>query len=565
MEGIKLPRTESMIFLGTGLITGILVLWPLSWLFVGSFFTEAGKLTFENWRDALKAPFLWEATSNTLYVSTVGVGLAIAVGVALAFIVARTDTPGKKYFEVITLLPFITSPIVSGIAWTILADREGGLINLLFKGIGWNFRVNILSMTGLIFASLLYIIPFVFFVTLGAMRQINPELEEASTVCGASKYRTFFRVTVPLLLPAITSGALLGFMYSNNMFGIHAVIGLPANVWLLTTAIYSSITMVPANVHQASIQALVLLAMAAVALWVQSLVLGKRSYVTITGKGFRAREVKIGKWRWLTFAICILYVFMVAILPYLIIFYRSLKKFSYQPGMTWASVFLNWDFSKYMEAIFYDPISQRSLINSFWLSITAAIITMALTSITAYMITKTRVRGRNALSFICLIPLTVPGVVLGVAALLGYSTFPFYLYGTVWILLLAYIVKDLPFGLKATQSSFLQIDKELEESARVCGASWLRQFRTVTLPLVKPGMVAGLIIIFASMVREIGASIILVSFGSEVFAYVIFNTWEDGRWQELCSFIIITSLIVLVFVTIFLFVSRTKFEELTTS
>lgn len=563
LVGIRFSR-EGMIFLGTGLIIGFLVLWPIFWLFVGSFLTDSSELTLENWRQAFKAPFLWEATWNTLYVSLQGAGIAIIIGLALAFIVARTDTPGKQYFELITLLPFITPPMISGIAWIILADREAGLINVLFDALGWNFRVNVMSMGGIIFASVLYMIPFVFFITVGFMRQINPELEEASTICGASKYQTYFRVTVPLLLPAITSGALLAFMYSNYMFGIHAVIGLPAKVWLLTTAIYTSLTMLPASVPQAAIQASILLAMGAGVLLVQSLILGKRrSYVTITGKGFRAQELKIGKWRWLTFGICILYVLIVAILPYLVIFYRSLKKYSFQPGMSLASVFQNWDFSEYVNAIFVDPMSQRAIMNSFCLSVTAAIITMTLIGITAYMITKTKVRGRNALGFICMIPLTIPGIVLGVAALIGYSTFPIYLYGTIWILLLAYIVKDLPFGLKAAQSSFMQIDKELEDSARVCGASWLRQFWTVTLPLVKPGMVVGFILIFASIIREIGTSIILVSFGNEVYAYIVFNTWEDGRWQIMSSFIIITTIIVMVFVFLFMCVTRSKFKELT--
>lgn len=520
-------------------------------------------MSLNNWKEAFKAPFLWEATWNTLYVSVVGSVIAVVVGIALALIVARTDTPGKKFFEFITMLPFITPPIVSGIAWLILADRESGLINIMLAKLGLDFRLNIFSMSGLIFSSVLYMIPFVFFITVGVMRQINPELEESSTICGASKYRTFLRVTLPLLLPGITAGALLAFMYSNNLFGIHAVIGMPANIWLLTTAIYTSLSVVPVNFHQSAIQGLILLLMAALAMWGQTLILGKRrSYVTITGKGFRAKEVKLGKWRWLTFAICSLYIFLVAILPYLVIFFRSTKPFAFQPDMNFMDIFRHWDLSEYWRSLF-DPPSQRAIVNSFWLSITAALLTMALTGVAAYIITKTRLLGRKALGFICMIPLTLPGVVLGIAMIFGYTTYPFMLYGTIWILLLAYIVKDLPLGLQSAQSSFMQIDKELEDSARVCGASWLHQFRTVTLPLVKPGMIVGLIVIFASMVREVGASIILFSFGNEVFAYIIFNAWEDGRWQQMSAFIIITSLLTMIVVAITMRLTRTRFAELT--
>jgi len=561
---LKIPRPETLIFLGTGLLIAFLVLWPLFWLFLGTFLTDTKELTLKNWQNALKAPFLWEATWNTIYVSVVGIGLSMVFGIALAVIVARTDTPGKRFFELITVLPFITPPIVSGIAWIILADKEGGLINIIFAELGLDFRINILSMGGLIFSSVLYMIPFVFFLTAGVMRQINPELENASTICGASKYKTFLRVTLPLLLPGISAGGVLAFMYSNNLFGIHAVIGMPANIWLLTTAIYTSLNIVPININQAAIQGLILLAMGALAMWANTWFLGKRkSYVTITGKGFRSKEVKIGKWRWLTFAICSLYVFFVAILPYLVIFFRSLKPFAFQPGMSFMELFQHWNFTEYWKIVSSDPPSQRAIINSFWLSIAAAVLTMALTSVAAYMITKTRFPFRKALGFISMVPLTVPGVVLGTAALLAYSTRPFMFYGTIWILLLAYIMKDLPLGLKSAESSLLQIDKDLEDSARICGASWMRKFWTITMPLIKPGMVAGFIIIFASMVREVGASIILFSLGNEVSAYIIFNTWESGRWQVLTSFIMITSLLTIVCVAIFMRLTRSKFTELT--
>lgn len=558
-----MPRPETFTFLGVSGLVAFLVLWPLLWLFAGTIFNDAGELNFEHWREAVKTPFLWEAIWNTVYVSVVGSVLAVVIGIPLALIVARTDTPGARYFEFISLLPFITPPIVSGIAWIILADREGGLINIMLGAMGLDLRLNIFSTGGLIFTTLLYMIPFVFFLTVGVMRQINPELEEASIVSGVSRYRTFTRITIPLLLPGITSGVLLAFMYSNNLFGIHAVIGMPANIWLLTTAIYNSLSIVPVNFHRAAILSLILLGMAAVTMWAQSRVLGTRSYVTISGKGFRAQELKLGNWRWLTFSLCSLYVFLVAILPYLVIFLRSVKTFSFQPGMTWLDVFSGWEFSEYWKALFVDAPSQRAIINSLGLSLVAGVATMALTGVTAYITTKTKLHGRSALAFTCMIPLTMPGVVLGVAAIFGYSTYPFALYGTIWILLLAYIMKDLPLGLKAAESSFLQIDKELEDAAQICGSSWVRRFATIVLPLVKPGMMVGFIMIFASMVREVGASILLFSQGNEVFAYMIFNTWEEGRWQAMTSFIMINSIIVLVCVAVLLRVMRLTFADVT--
>lgn len=556
--GIR-PSRESAIYLGIGLVIGFLVLWPRFWLFLTSFLTEAGELTLKHWSQALKAPFLWEAFWNTIFVSTVSTGVAIVVGVGLAFIVARTDTPGRRYFEFIALLTFVTPGIISGIAWTVIANKESGLVNIILERAGLDLRVNIFSMGGLIFLTALFTIPFIFYTTLGGMRQINSELEDSSSICGASKCTTFLRVTVPLLLPAITGGGLLAFMESNQLFGIHLVIGMPANIWVLDTAIYASLGFLPASIERAAIQGLILLAISAVALWIQWSVMGKsRKYVTITGKGFRAREVKIGKWRWFTFGICSLYATLMIILPYLVIFFRSLKRHSFQPNMTLASLFQGWEFGEYARAIFYDIVSRRALINSTFLSIGAGVVAMTLSGIAAYMITKTTVHGRKALGFICMIPMATPGVVTGVASLIGYNIFPFCLYGTLWILLLSYITMSLTVGLKAAEGSFMQIDKELDDSARICGASWLHQFRTVTLPLVRPGMITGFILIFTYIIRETGASIILFSLGTEVSASFIINQWEEGRWQSMSAFIIIVSLIVTTIVAIFLRVTRVR-------
>jgi len=552
-------HVESVVFWCAIATIAFLVLWPVLWLVAGSFYSNNGHLTLQHWREAAAAPFMLEAIRNTLVVSILGTVAAVAVGVPLAFLVGRTDVPGARVFEMISLVPFITPPIVSGVAWIILGDREAGLLNILLGDLGLGHWFNVLTLGGLIFVSSLYMVPFVFFLTVGPMRQINLELEEASLVCGASRIGTIFGVSFPLLLPAITSGALLAFMYSNNLFGIHAVIGRPAGVWMLTTAIYASMNIMPVDFQRAAIQGLVLLAFAASAIWLQARVVRKRGYATLTGKGFRVERVALGHWRWAAFALCSFYVFVVAVLPYTVIILRSLSRYSFQPGTSWFAALRNADFSEYADALFYNDASQRAITNSLWISVIAAAVAIGLAAIAAYITQRTELRGRNALAFVCMIPLTLPGVVLGVAAIFGYTTYPFALYGTIWIIILTYIAKDLPLAFQAADTSLRQIHTELEDSARLCGASWLRQFLTVSLPLARPGMVVGFVMVFASMTREVGASILLFSPGNEIFAYTIFNAWEEGRWQAMTSFIVINSVVVLACIAVVLPLSRLSF------
>jgi iron(III) transport system permease protein len=546
---------------GIAALAGFLVLWPLFWLFASTLSSSAEGLTFNHWRGALASPQILRAAWNTVLVSCIGTAIAVATGIPLAYLVARTDLPGARFFELVALAPFITPPIVSGIAWTILADREGGLLNLLLAG--WTAqRLNVLSFGGLVFVSSLYMVPFVFFIVVGAMRHINAELEEASQVCGASRTETFFRVTLPLLVPSISSGALLAFMYSNNLFGIHAVIGMPAKEPMLTTAIYSSMSVMPVDFGRAAIQSLILVVLAAVAIGAQRMLTRRRSFTTLGGKGFRASKLKLGRWRWAAFAVFAAYVFVVVLLPYLVLALRSLSVYTFQPGtgpLDWLST---WDLTEYWNALAVNASSQRAIWNSFWLSSVAGAFTVALTAVAAYVVRRSTHPARHVLSFICMVPLALPGVVLGAACIFGYTAGPFALYGTMWILLLAYVMKDLPLAYQTADSAYAQVDPELEDSARVCGAGWMRRFATILLPLVKPGLVIGYVLVFASMMREVGASILLFSPGNEVFAFTIFNAWEEGRWQAMTSFILINTAIVLLGVFFLLRLNRLQFAEL---
>lgn len=555
------------LFSSVAIIIGFLVIYPVGTMIAGTFFDVSGEPTLEHWSNAIRLPILWEVVWNTLVVTILGTAIALVVGLGLAFLVARTDMPMSAYFEYISIVPFLTPPIIAGLAWQLLAEKTSGVLNIMLAGLGIAWRLDVMSITGVTLVSALYLVPFVFLIATGVLRSINPDLEDASVISGASRLSTIFRITLPLLMPAITSAALLGFMYSNILFGIHATLGMPVNIWFLTTAIYQSMSVIPAQIHHAAILACILMVMGIAATYLQiRLMDSDKGYQTITGKGFRARLIPLGPWRWVAWAVCLFYIFVVTILPYITLFLRSIKPFTFQPGMTWSGTFSDWQFDKYLAILTAEDITLvMSIWNSFILALGGSAIGMALTSVAAYILAKTSVRGRHVLNFLCMIPMALPGVVLGIAILWAYSRPPMVLYGTMWILLIAYVTKDLPLGLKSVHSSFVQVHAELEESARVCGASWWRQFTTITLPLVKPGFVIGFVLTFASILREVGASILLYSQGNEVVAYVLFNLWENGDYQALSAFIVVTTLVTLGVVAVILRLGRLKFAHLTHS
>lgn len=558
---------ERVLFIGTIAALSWLVLYPTAMLVIASITTDQGHLTLQHLRDAVDEPSLGEIVWNTLAVSLSATAVALIVGLVCAFLVARTDMPMGALFEFISIVPFLTPPIVAGLAWQQLAERQSGLINLLLESfhIGWRF--DIMSISGIVFVTSLYLVPFVFLITVSALRSINPELEEASFMSGCGSLRTLSRVTFPLILPAISSAALLAFMYSNILFGIHATLGMPVNIWFLTTAIYHAMNVIPAEMHQAAVLSCLLMIIAAVSTSIQVYLLrNSKNYQTISGKGMRSRNFTLGPWRWAACAFCFGYILIVTILPYTILFLRSLKPFMFEPGMTWSDLVTGWNLRPYATIISMQDVTiTRSIWNSFILGIGSAGACAALTSLAAFFAIRTKMRGRLVLTFLCMVPMALPGVVLGLAVLWGYTQRHLMLYGTLWILLIAYLISGIPLGFNSIRSSFTQIHSELEEASRVCGASWLQQLRTITLPLVKSGIVIAFVLVLASVLREIGASIILYTQGTEVVAYVLFNQWENGDLQALSAFVMVTTVLTVLLVIVMLRLGRVRFTDLTSA
>jgi iron(III) transport system permease protein len=506
-----------------------LVLYPLFWLFYGSFAYgdqfAPGTVLSQFWQ----LPGLGRAFQNTLELLLGSVPLSFLLALPLVWIVARTDTPLKGLIEIAALLPFITPPLIGAVAWALLGAPRTGLLNVLARQLGATAPVlNIYSMSGLIFVMSLYVSPYVFLTVQAVMQRMDASLEEASRITGASLSRTAFQVVLPLCMPAILSAGILVITRVLEEFAIPGVLGAPSGIYTTTTYIYSpAISYVPPRYEVAALLASLLMGATAILLWLQSRILGGGGrFTTVTGKGHAPRLLRLGPWRYLTLAYALVYIGLTVGLPYLVLLYAA---FISQWGA--SPIPANFTLANFVST--FDPaLSVRAgLFNSLILAVAGATCATLLTLVISYMITRGPRWRRHLLDFISSIPLAMPGPVLAVAMLWAYLHEPFVLYGTLWILLVAYITHYLPYGVRTITGSFRQLSPDFERAAAVCGAGRLAGFRDILLPLVRPGILAGWMLMFVSMIRELSSSIFLFVPGTETTAVTLLEMWQEARFS----------------------------------
>jgi iron(III) transport system permease protein len=339
-------------------------------------------------------------------------------------------------------------------------------------------------------------------------------------------------VTLPLVWPAIFATILILFVRAIESFEVPALLGLPVGIHVFTSAIYQAVHRYPSEIGLASAYAVTLLAITTVGVYFQSRLSSQGSkYATMTGKGFRPRLIDLGPWRYLAIAVFLAYFFLIVVLPLLVLVWSSFQKFYSVPSME-ALGRLTLD--PYRTVLGY-PNLMRTVWNSLILAVGSATLIMLVTSVICWIVVKTRLPGRWLLDNIASLPMVFPGIVLGLSIMILYLYLPIGVYGTIWIMLIAYITRFLPYGLRYNTTSMLQIHKELEESAAMSGASWSTTFRRIILPLLKPGLVAGWIYIVIVSIRELSTSILLYSPGNEVISIMIWELWENGQYVELSA------------------------------
>jgi iron(III) transport system permease protein len=546
--------------LGRNLALGLLLVvllfltaYPMAMLVYGSVSTappgETGAWSLAGWR-AMFSRANGLVLFNTVILSLVKTVLAMGLALLLAWIVARTDTPGRETLEVLITLPFYIPPILTAMAWGMLGTPKGGLINLAWTWLTGRAEpiVNVYSYGGVVWHMMQYSTPFLFLLMVGAFKSMDPSLEEASRLSGASAWTTFRRVTLGLMLPVTTSAFILSFIRGVESFESALVFGTPAGIEVITTEIYHLINHSnKPDYPQATALALgIMILMFGLVAW-QWQLLGGRSFFTVTGKGYTPRVTRLGRWRWVTFGVCALFFVITVVLPVGQLAIGSFFRFFGFYRMNMLTL-------EHYRAVWENRLFWRALGNTLLLGFLGATITMVLGALIAYVLVRTRFRIRRALEVLAWLPWMMPGMVLGIGLLWAYALMPgpIQLYGTLWALLVAYVTLGTPLSVRTMSGAFSQLANDLEECSRIHGAAWWTTFRRILLALAWPAFAVGWILIFFIILRELSASILLYSVGHEVLSVVVMRLWSEGKAEQVS----VIALIMLALVFAFRFAER---------
>ena len=531
-------RVEHVVMIGAALALLVLIVLPLAFLFIGSL-TADGHVTLANFQEALSSRLYVQALRNSLVLGLWTAVLSVAIGLPLAWAVSRTNVPAKRFVHLTAVVSYLTPPFLTAIAFVNLLSPRAGLVNVFVRDVLGvpALTFNVFSMTGLVLVTVVHTFPFVYLLAASALESVDASMEESAQILGAGRWRTAAVITAPLVAPAALSGALVAFVNAIALFGSQAIIGLPGRVFTLPTRIYALFDY-PPQYGLASAMSLVFVAITVVALYLQRRFLARRSYVTLGGKGSRPQLIDLGVARWCVFAFCA-GVFVVAVAaPYLTLLAVSVSK-------SWGLQFWqNLTLAHYRFVLFEYDVTRRAIWNSVLLASATATLAVLLGSLVGWLDLRTMIRGRKMLDYVSLIPLGLPGIVVAVALIQFWLRMPLPIYGTLVIILLAYTGRYVPLGVRSANAAFRQIDASLEETARVIGAGWFRTFRSVTLPLARPGLFAGWLLVFVPALQELSASILLFSSGSITLAVAVYNLYETGSLEPVAALAIVTMVII---------------------
>lgn len=525
---------EHVLFAAVASTMAVGILSPLVMLVYGSLTSEplgvfGLDLTLANYERFFTSARLLDAFWNTVKISVATTIAGGGFGLLLAWLVVRTDMPGARGLRFGLMAPFFLSPVIGALAWITLTGRGVGPINRLLDVIGLPV-VNLQSVGGIVFIMSLYYAPYMFIFASSALENMDSSMEEAGAMSGLNRRQIMASITIPLMAPAILSGLVLTFVSAMGQFGVPALLGTPINYLVMTTYIFDLTQTFPTRFNLAAALAMILLAVCGLSIWAQRRMMAGRTYTTVAGKGARHRAVPLGAWRWPLWAVVVSYVALTAVLPVAMLAYVSLIPL-YTGDLDLGLLTLR----NYVDVLTVNQAAQRAIVNTLVLAVGGAALGVAMGLICSYIVLRTRAWYRNGIDYVVMLPAAVPSVVYGIAMLWTYIFVPLPIYGSLWLLLIGYVVGFIPFAYRAVYASLSQVDKSLEEAATMVGAGWMRRMREVTVPLVRSGMLAGWMLLFVIFVRELAVSVFLYSPGSEVLPVLVYNKFEEGQYPTLAA------------------------------
>ncbi len=543
------------VVLVVGAIIAFLSLSPTVMLFYGSFRSKplgvpSAEFTLAHYRYAYSDPLTYQLLFNSFVFAAGSSILATALAAALAWISIRTNAPGRKFFELTAIVPNIFPPVMLAVSWTVLLSPRTGLINRLLMQIFdlQEAPLNLYSLWGMIFVEALITTPLAFLLVSASLYSMDPSLEESARVAGSNNLQVLWRITLPIIRPALLASVMLNFVRAIESFDTPAIIALPARIEVFTTKIYrEAVGAFPPNQNLAATYGVSLLAVTmAFVYFYRSLTRRSERYVTVTGRGYRPTIIDLGKWRYPAALAALLILSLIVVLPFLVLLYVSVVTYIHVPGpKTWDLLTLD----NYRSNL-TDGRTYRALQNSLFLAILGASLCMLLAALTAWVTTKTKVAGRGIIEGLTFIPWAFPGTALAIGLLWTYVYVPLPIYGTLWILLIGYITRFLPYGLRSMTSTIVQLHDDLPQASFACGAGFLTTFRRILLPLLRPGFIAGWIILATIFLREFSTSIFLYSPGSEPLGPLLYHFYVDGNLGPMCSLALIVSVVCITLIVI---------------
>ncbi len=520
------------IFALLAVILSVLVILPLFWLVYYSFLDDAGAPTFDNFVALVTEPAIVRAYALAIGMA-VGVGvLACAIATPMAWLVARTDLPGRRIIRALVMASFVTPPFLGAIAWEILAAPNSGIINILYRRLfgldASEYLFNIYTLTGLIFAIACYTFPFVFTLVANALDRLPSDLEDASAILGGGAMTTLRRVTLPMVLPAMLAGTLIAVLQALTMFGSPAILALPAGFHVITTKIWS-LFQFPPRLGLAAAAALPLLLLTIVLLRAQKWILGRKGYTVLGGKSGTPRITRLGGWKWPALGFVAFILSLTVVFPYAALLKAAITRTVGEP-LSWQSFTLH----HFNFVLFEFSATRLALWNTFILGLMTATIVTGIALVVSYLVTRRSVPGCGILGFLATAPVAIPGIVLGVGLFLSYANPTFMLYGTLWILLIAFMTIELPAGYQQMSSAFRGVHPELEEASRILGASRLKTLWEITAPMLRTSVVATWCFVFVGTIRELSATIMLTTANTKLVSVIIYDLNESGDLGAIC-------------------------------
>jgi iron(III) transport system permease protein len=546
--------SQTVVGVAVAAAAAVLVLYPIYFLFQAALNVgdpEAKPPTDYGVDNFLALGRYWEILLNTLTVSLAATVLALLFGFVTAWILSRTNVPGRHVLEQLMAIPYYVTPLLGAFAWSLLGAPESGFINQVWRALGGeDYLIDIATPWGIAWVMALFE-GSVAFVMIGAvMKSMDPALEEASQIIGAGRLATMLRITLPLVAPGVLGAAVFVFAEMLGSFSAALVLGLPSRFYVVTTAMYQLVSQYPPRIPLAAAMGVSLFVVMFAMLFVYRRIVTRRSYVTITGKAFRPRVMDVGALRYALLAVCLLYVALSVVLPLLTLAYASVQKIAVAfPAAA------NWTLENYRTATTMNAV-RSALTNSLILGVATATIGVALMGLLAWIIYRSRVPGAGMIEYVVMFPQAVPRLVFAFGMMWAWLIFPIPIYGTLWLLLIAYLTVFLPLGIRTIAGVMLQVDRSLEESAQMCGAPWAYRIRTITMPLLRPGLIAAWLLLFVASVRELGASILLMGPNAKVITPAIVESWFASSAELTAAMALIQTLVVAAAMALFVALTR---------